>query len=222
MSNKRGDGQPGPQHGVGAASVATTGTATGGAAGVGDVEDGVIRLKLLLREMNLRRFTIKFLAWCELVDKNTDPHDCYELQQSLIRELNMYEFVFQKADVALKTYQEEKEAYDALCAKRVEEIAQIEREILDLTAQLEDEKVSLQHNEEYAALKRAISERPPSQDSEREIASLEKELADLQQSAEDVSIKLDTRSKQFALLMHALSQLSSDVAPTTTDTNMRD
>lgn len=91
------------------------------------------------------------------------------------------------------------------------QIQQAEREMEALKTLLSEERVNLQHKEEYAALKKAINERPSSQDSEKEIARLEAEVAELQRNAEEVSSKLDSRTKQFGLLLHSISLLASDM-----------
>ena len=98
-----------------------------------DVEESVIRQRLLLRETNLKRVTKKFLTLSEAVSTAKPEAERFlltnivilttgfsrnEALQSVLRELNMYEFAMQKAEITCHTYEEEKRYYDELCAQR--------------------------------------------------------------------------------------------------------
>eukprot|EP00026_Physarum_polycephalum_P005270 Phypoly_transcript_05301.p2 GENE.Phypoly_transcript_05301~~Phypoly_transcript_05301.p2 ORF type:complete len:200 (-),score=33.42 Phypoly_transcript_05301:81-680(-) len=179
-------------------------------------EENLVRHRIALKETALKRTTKKFLILMNNID-TLSYDECYAQYQGLLKELATFEFGIKKAKLISETNEREMNKYHQTYAQREEAIAASKAEIAQLRTTLAAERIARQNKEQYAQLAKLIHERPPTNETEKEIEVLHGELAELTANAAKTNQKLEYRTKQFQLLLHALQDLQTDLTAETVE-----
>jgi len=173
-------------------------------------DDNTIRLRLVMKETALKKVAKRFMSFCNNIE-NASLEECNVQYQLILKELALFEFGIEKARMICDTTEREMSTYNQLFAQREQSIEDVKQEITMLKEQLTQERIIRQNKEQYTQLAKIIAERPPTSVTEKEIEQLQGELDVLTQEATRVNLKIDLRTKQFQLFLHALSELQKDL-----------
>ena len=125
------------------------------------------------------------------------------------KELDLYEFEMQRADMVGETCAHEMREYAEAAAGSAVDIERLGEEIAALRATLASERRARAHREEYEAQARVVNALPPRAVTEGEITVLEAELRRLEEHGGAAARRLELRKKQAALLVHSLLDLTA-------------
>jgi len=163
-----------------------------------------------MKETALKRLTKKFVNFCNTLETSSVSESNIQYQ-ILLKELALFEMGIDKARTICETTERELNSYNQMFVQREESIEQVKKDILVLKEELAQERRIRQNKEQYAQLAKIIAERPPTSVTEKEIEQLQTDLASVTQDTTRTSSKLDLRTKQFQLFLHALSELQREL-----------
>lgn len=177
-------------------------------------ENSALREKVLTQkaELLLRSVAKKYLAVCQEVDGG-DSSTIKKAKDSFARELHMFEFEVEKTKRVRRANTRELETYEKKQQQVEQRIKQTTEDISRLRGELELARIERNHKEEYDLLARKILELPSRQESLAAAKALDGEIAELETEAQRLESTIDLRSKQFALVMHLISNLGHQTLP---------
>ncbi|GBG90730.1 hypothetical protein CBR_g51237 [Chara braunii] len=181
-------------------------------------EEAIIRQRLLTRttvtrgEPPLRKLLKRFTAFAAAVDnEKTSVKDCAKACEAFLRELDFYYLSLERTDSVKDANKREQQNFVKLREILAGSIESEQAEIESLKLQLEDAKLTRQHKEECEAIRRLIAAEPAREVSQKAISVLEADIAGLERECLSITKTLDLRRKQFALLLHAVEELQSEI-----------
>lgn len=191
-------------------------------------EDDVIRKRLLFEgegtsgdDKRINALLKTFMRWCNAKDSGVEESET--TYQKMLFTLSQVEFSFEKTQMVMEMNRQEMTQYKELCEEIREQINAAQKRIATYKEEFANAKEIRQHRQEYDLLAKVIQQQPNRQDTEREIANLKQKLKQLEMTKRDLHSKLDTRKKQFHLLVHSihgLQQLLQDEEVQKTDDQM--
>lgn len=169
-------------------------------------EQEVLKQRLLAKETSLRDLTKRYLAFVNAIEGKSDD-ECSAQYQSLLKEIARYEFAVLKSRSLVETNTRQVADYDHMRSIIDADMSSTQSDIERLAGQLQEERKTRQHKEQYAALARRINQYPPREETQAEIQTLNEELSSLKADGDALAAKLELRSKRFAGFTHALHDL---------------
>ncbi|DAZ94835.1 TPA: hypothetical protein N0F65_012524 [Lagenidium giganteum] len=142
-------------------------------------------------------------------DDSVDSKTCQQEMDALFWELEQLEFEANKTNVLSYTSECELKAYRQLHKGIDASIVKVTKEIDDLKMKFHVEKTIRAYKEEYEAISRVINELPSRKKIASDIAVEEKRLDEAREAIVAADTKLDTRIKQFSLLMSTIQNLKA-------------
>ncbi|XP_015791863.1 THO complex subunit 7 homolog [Tetranychus urticae] len=179
-------------------------------------EDDIIKRKLLIdgdglgddRRINLMLKT--FFKWCSTHENDEEQALNYE---RILLMLTNCEHSMAKSQQILSMNHLEMKNYQELYNKIDTGIADSQRKIAELKAELQQAKIVRKNKQEYDVLAQIIMDNPDRCDTLSRLNQLEEEINKLQQIKENLNKRLEKRGKQFQVLLtsaHELKKMLSD------------
>eukprot|EP00727_Mastigamoeba_balamuthi_P012503 m51a1_g7876 hypothetical protein (205) ;mRNA; f:28141-29198 len=177
-----------------------------------DSDEALVRARLMYKEAPLKRVARRFLSFRSAVESSKPLPECEELYAAFERELESYEFSLREAEVLCATYEAEQALFLSLARERDAAAAAAAEQLRALQSQLAEERAASHHKEELAALRGVVqASKSTVPQLETAIAQLEREVAELQRVEKEEAQRLEERTKQMQLLLHAASLLNSEL-----------
>mmetsp|Transcript_35415 Transcript_35415/g.67781 ORF Transcript_35415/g.67781 Transcript_35415/m.67781 type:complete len:210 (+) Transcript_35415:72-701(+) len=182
-------------------------------------EDSIIRTRLITRtqvanvnnaQTPLYKLTRRYVAFCQAA-MGEDKVLLGEAYQAFLKELAIFELQFQRLEAVKAANYREQAQYAADSGKLDENIETMQKEMLQLKAQLEQARVERNHKGEYEIMRKLCMDHPQRSQTRKEIGTLEKELRELELQSDNAASILELRKKQFALLLHAADELQKEL-----------
>lgn len=151
------------------------------------------------------------LSRCLLSTAGVDAAELSASAESLLRELEVYQFDMEKAIDMIVVNEEQTAGYLATHDLISQQIERTRGEIAELVVEREHEQRLRRNKEEYTMLARLASAFPRRQDTLEAIARVRAEIASIEAEEAALLALRDRRTKQFQLLMHAASELHADL-----------
>ncbi|GBG69431.1 hypothetical protein CBR_g4125 [Chara braunii] len=181
-------------------------------------EEAIIRQRLLTRttvtrgEPPLRKLLKRFAAFAAAAEnEKTSVKDCAKASEAFLRELDFYYLSLERTNSVQDANTREQQNFVKLRESLQRSIENEQAEIESSKLQLEDAKQTRQHKVECEAIRRLITAEPARELSQKAISVLEADIAGLERECLSITKTLDLRRKQFALLLHAVEELQSEI-----------
>jgi len=185
-------------------------------------EDEMLRYRLLIKtsvmgNMSLKKCSEEYFSYIEHIFSNCTQEESHEVLDRFLWNLAWMEFEAQKSQVIDLTYTQEIQHYDTLQQDIDTMIEQVTDEITALK-QFQQEKILRGYKEEYESLAKKVQENASREQLQVQLQGIEKQYEENQVSMKQIQSQLNLRSKQFALLMRTIDELSvvlqdEDISP---------
>lgn len=183
-------------------------------------EDSLIKTRLLTQTTTARqgadppvkRLVKKYLAFCgALTNDASTAEDTEKHKEGFLKELALYEFALGRVAAVTDANAREMASYAEARGEVDDAVSLAEKDIRALRDKLDAARRDRKHKEEYETLRRLCVQLPSRSDTESACADLEEQIAVLERESSDAFKKLNLRKKQFALLLHAASELRDEL-----------
>jgi len=174
-----------------------------------DEEENIIRQRLIAKEptLKLKKITQKFLNFAS----SQSSDECTKIYHELLGMLLQFQFNVSKDQIVANTSEREIDYYDKLYQERTRDIERVKTEIAQLKIELDKEKQIRKNKEEYESLAKIINDYPTRSETEKEISELKRGLEALEDESSSLNTKIELRSKQFQLFLHAVQELQTEL-----------
>jgi len=159
----------------------------------------------------LRKF-VQFERCINEDDQKKILEDATKLQVAILKELDQYQFQLEKESLIYSAIQRDSSNYKDLFKIKEDEISFVRQEIEELKTRLKNEQQNKRNREEYMTLTKLINKHPKRHETEKSINEVKKELASVETRAREILSELDSRSKQFQLVLYAVNLLQEEMA----------
>ena len=129
--------------------------------------------------------------------------------KAAVRELDLYTLEIDKAELVARSCAQQLADYAGLEAQVKALVESTTGDITRLSADLKEAKKARMHKEQYEALAKLVNRHASKPTTRAEQAALEEELEKLKGEAGRLEEQVTVRSKQFALLMATISDLTA-------------
>jgi len=179
-------------------------------------EEEVMRMRLLVDGDGLgddRRLNMMLKAlvkWCN--SDNEDAASCEQTYHRMLTQLASIEWSMAKSRQAEAMNLAEQAHYETVHKEVEEGIVRAKTEIEETKEELAQAKLVRKNRMEYDALAKIIQSHPDRESSSQRLASVQEELAQLTQRETQLQENLETRKKQFHVLVSAIHQMQDLLA----------
>jgi len=159
------------------------------------------RLNMLLKAL---------VKWCS--SENEDPISCEQSYQRMLTQLSSIEWSMAKSRQAEAMNIAEQKQYGKVHSKVEEGIIKARAEIEETKQELVEAKLVRKNRMEYDALAKVIQSHPDRDSSTTRLETVREELGQLEEREKQLQEKLETRKKQFHLLVSSIHQMQDLLA----------
>jgi len=159
------------------------------------------RLNMLLKAL---------VKWCS--SENEDPSSCEQSYQRMLTQLSSIEWSMAKSRQAEAMNNAEQKQYGKVHSKVEEGIIKAKAEIEETKQELVEAKLLRKNRMEYDALAKVIQSHPDRDSSTTRLETVREELGQLEEREKQLQEKLETRKKQFHLLVSSIHQMQDLLA----------
>jgi len=159
------------------------------------------RLNMLLKAL---------VKWCG--SENEDPSSCEQSYQRMLTQLSSIEWSMAKSRQAEAMNIAEQKQYGKVHSKVEEGIIKAKAEIEETKQELVEAKLVRKNRMEYDALAKVIQSHPDRDSSTTRLETVREELGQLEEREKQLQEKLETRKKQFHLLVSSIHQMQDLLA----------
>jgi len=159
------------------------------------------RLNMLLKAL---------VKWCS--SENEDPSSCEQSYQRMLTQLSSIEWSMAKSRQAEAMNIAEQKQYGKVHSKVEEGIVKARAEIEETKQELVEAKLVRKNRMEYDALAKVIQSHPDRDSSTTRLETVREELGQLEEREKQLQEKLETRKKQFHLLVSSIHQMQDLLA----------
>jgi len=159
------------------------------------------RLNMLLKAL---------VKWCS--SENEDPSSCEQSYQRMLTQLSSIEWSMAKSRQAEAMNIAEQKQYGKVNSKVEEGIIKARAEIEETKQELVEAKLVRKNRMEYDALAKVIQSHPDRDSSTTRLETVREELGQLEEREKQLQEKLETRKKQFHLLVSSIHQMQDLLA----------
>jgi len=159
------------------------------------------RLNMLLKAL---------VKWCS--SENEDPSSCEQSYQRMLTQLSSIEWSMAKSRQAEAMNIAEQKQYGKVHSKVEEGIIKARAEIEETKQELVEAKLVRKNRMEYDALAKVIQSHPDRDSSTTRLETVREELGQLEEREKQLQEKLETRKKQFHLLVSSIHQMQDLLA----------
>jgi len=159
------------------------------------------RLNMLLKAL---------VKWCS--SENEDPSSCEQSYQRMLTQLSSIEWSMAKSRQAEAMNIAEQKQYGKVHSKVEEGIIKAKAEIEETKQELVEAKLVRKNRMEYDALAKVIQSHPDRDSSTTRLETVREELGQLEEREKQLQEKLETRKKQFHLLVSSIHQMQDLLA----------
>lgn len=179
-------------------------------------EEEVMRMRLLVDGDGLgddRRLNMLLKAlvkWCN--SENEDQSSCEQSYQRMLTQLASIEWSMAKSRQAEAMNIAEQQQYGKVHSKVEQGIVKARAEIEETKQELVEAKLVRKNRMEYDALAKVIQSHPDRDSSTSRLETVREELGQLEEREKQLQEKLETRKKQFHLLVSSIHQMQDLLA----------
>jgi len=159
------------------------------------------RLNMLLKAL---------VKWCS--SENEDPSSCEQSYQRMLTQLSSIEWSMAKSRQAEAMNIAEQKQYGKVHSKVEDGIVKARAEIEETKQELVEAKLVRKNRMEYDALAKVIQSHPDRDSSTTRLETVREELGQLEEREKQLQEKLETRKKQFHLLVSSIHQMQDLLA----------
>lgn len=159
------------------------------------------RLNMLLKAL---------VKWCS--SENEDQSSCEQSYQRMLTQLSSIEWSMAKSRQAESMNVAEQKQYGKVHSKVEEGIVKARAEIEETKQELVEAKLVRKNRMEYDALAKVIQSHPDRDSSTTRLETVREELGQLEEREKQLQEKLETRKKQFHLLVSSIHQMQDLLA----------
>lgn len=125
----------------------------------------------------------------------------------MLSQLTHCEFAVKKSLISTNMITQELESYGSTCNTIKANIEDVKTRLNVALNDLKEAKTVRKNKMEYDILAKVIKEQPDRKETDKRLKELMSELADLEERSKQLEKKLDTRRKQFFVLISSANQL---------------
>lgn len=173
--------------------------------------DELARLVLTLKEFSVKEVVRRYFDFREAIQSGV-KEKAERAHKELIAELDNFELSMHEAEHATKVYQEERSLIERQTEEKNAKIEDLKAELKRLTEALAREREAVSTKSKCAALAKKIACTESVAQLKAQVEKLESDISELQKDIGELDARLETRNKQFRLLMHAAAMLNSEIA----------
>ncbi|GLV43651.1 thoc7 [Carabus blaptoides fortunei] len=173
-------------------------------------DEDVIRRRLLIDgdgtgdDRRLNVFLKNLIKWSNLPYENKDNQIIHD---KMLSQLTHCEFAVKKSLISTNMITQELESYGSTCNTIKTNIEDVKTRLSVALNDLKEAKTVRKNKMEYDILAKVIKEQPDRKETDKRLKELMNELADLEERSKQLEKKLDTRRKQFFVLISSANQL---------------
>lgn len=177
-----------------------------------DEDVGVIEERLTLAEKPLLTNIVKrFFLLVEEAKKEESGEKRKQIGEALLHDLEVLAVEFGGSGRAVDRAEEQHALYEQAMGRIGEAREGVEAEVTHLRERLAEEKVKRRHNEEYDMLASKIAEYPQREQTQAALLDVQRQLSALESQSVDLEAQKARRTKQFSLLLFAISELQREL-----------
>mmetsp|Transcript_5439 Transcript_5439/g.7347 ORF Transcript_5439/g.7347 Transcript_5439/m.7347 type:complete len:203 (+) Transcript_5439:120-728(+) len=158
----------------------------------------------------LTKLTKRYLAFCSAAESG-ELKATEDLYQALLKEINVYELQVSRLAACHGANLREQQCHTSERDQLESTITQVQEEIEQLQDSLDTAREERNNKEEYEVLRRLCMQHPARAETREAIAAVQKDLEKLETESRKANSMLEERKKQFALLLHAASELQLEL-----------
>ncbi|XP_035890684.1 THO complex subunit 7 homolog [Anopheles stephensi] len=152
-----------------------------------------------------------FIKWCNSNEASDNSQAIYD---RLLAQLAQCEFDMKKSDFYASVMQQEVKNYATISDTIESGIETAKAQIVQSKQNLVLAKKIRKNRMEYDMLAKTINQQPDRKNTVQELESLKQNLDQLKESRADLERKLETKKKDFSVLMRAIAELQNKLDPT--------
>ena len=169
------------------------------------------RLMLTLKEFPMKEVVKRYIEFRDAVQSGV-KEKAEKAHKILIAELDNFELSMHEVERATKVYREEKSLIERETEEKHAKVDDLKAELKRLTEALAREREAVSTKNKCSALAKKIACTESVSQLKAQVEKLESDISELQKDIGELDAKLETRKKQFRLLMHAAAMLNSEIA----------
>lgn len=169
------------------------------------------RLMLTLKEFPMKEVVKRYIEFRDAIQSGV-KEKAEKTHKILIAELDNFELSMHEVERATKVYQEEKSLIERETEEKNAKVDDLKAELKRLTEALAREREAVSTKNKCSALAKKIACTESVSQLKAQVEKLESDISELQKDIGELDAKLETRKKQFRLLMHAAAMLNSEIA----------
>ncbi|KAL1381570.1 hypothetical protein pipiens_019794 [Culex pipiens pipiens] len=155
-----------------------------------------------------------FVKWCNSTDS---AENSQAIHDRLLAQLAQCEFAMKKSDFSAKMMEQELKNYATISDTIETGIETAKTQIVQSKQNLVLAKKIRKNRMEYDVLARIINQQPDRKNTVKELDTLKKELDELQEKKASLERKLNTKKKDFTVLMRSIIELQNKLEHGTGD-----
>ena len=169
------------------------------------------RLMLTLKEFPMKEVVKRYIEFRDAVQSGVKER-AEKAYKVLVAELDNFELSMCEVRRATQVYQEEKALIERETEEKNAKIEGLKAELKRLAEALAREREAVSTKSKCSALAKKIACTESVSQLRAQIEKLESDIGELQKDIGELDAKLETRKKQFRLLLHAAAMLNSEIA----------
>lgn len=166
---------------------------------------------LTLKEFPMKEVVRRYLEFRDAIQSGV-KEKAEKAHKALLAELDNFELSMHEVERATKVYQEENSLIERETKEKNAKVESLKEELKRLTEALAREREAVSTKTKCSALAKKIACTESVAQLNMQVEKLKSDISELQKDIVELDVKLETRNKQFRLLMHAAAMLNSEIA----------